>query len=142
MAYSTMWWILCGVLVLVELLTGTFYLLMLAIGAAAGAIAAHAGAGPTAQVAAAAVVATVTVLAWHLYKRRHPTQSLPAGSNRDVNLDIGETVHVDAWLPDGTAQVRFRGAQWTALHRAGVTPAPGPHRVGEVIGNRLVLDRA
>ena len=27
----------------------------------------------------------------------------PASANRDVNLDIGERVHVDAWAADGTA---------------------------------------
>ena len=40
MSHATIWWILTGSLVIAELLTGTFYLLMLAIGAAAGAMAA------------------------------------------------------------------------------------------------------
>jgi len=39
---STIWWLIAGSLVGIELMTGTFYLLMLAIGASAGAIAAHA----------------------------------------------------------------------------------------------------
>ncbi len=39
---STLWWLLTGALVALELITGTFYLLMLAIGAAAAALAAHA----------------------------------------------------------------------------------------------------
>ena len=42
-AASTVWWVVAGVLVAVELATGTFYLLMLALGAAAAALAAHAG---------------------------------------------------------------------------------------------------
>ena len=33
----TLWWVLAGVLVVAELLSGTFYLLMIALGAAAGA---------------------------------------------------------------------------------------------------------
>ena len=37
---STIWWLIAGSLVGIELMTGTFYLLMLAIGASAGAIAA------------------------------------------------------------------------------------------------------
>ena len=41
---STGWWLAAGVLVVAELATGTFYLLMLALGLAAGALAAHAGA--------------------------------------------------------------------------------------------------
>jgi len=37
---STLWWVIAGTLVALELATGTFYLLMLALGAAAGALAA------------------------------------------------------------------------------------------------------
>ena len=39
----SLWWLTVGALVAAELATGTFYLLMLALGAAAGAMAAHAG---------------------------------------------------------------------------------------------------
>ena len=45
MAESTIWWLCAGAAVAVELLTGTFYLLMLATGLAAAAVAAHLGAG-------------------------------------------------------------------------------------------------
>jgi len=142
MAQSTVWWLLTGGLVAVELLTGTIYLLMAALGVAAGAIAAHLGFPVPVQLVTIAAVGSLTVLAWRFYKKRHQPEILPAGSNRDVNLDIGETVQVDNWQPDGTAVVRYRGAQWTVVHRAGVIPAPGAHRVAEVIGNRLVVDRA
>ena len=37
----TGWWIAVGLLVAAEMFTGTFYLLMLAIGMTAGAVAAH-----------------------------------------------------------------------------------------------------
>jgi hypothetical protein len=65
----------------------------------------------------------------------------PAQSNANVNLDIGETVHIEAWNADGTADVHYRGARWTAIHRAGVLPSPGPHRVAELVGNRLLVDK-
>jgi membrane protein implicated in regulation of membrane protease activity len=54
---STWWWILAGMAVIAELLTGTFYLLMLALGLSAGALAAHAGAGVAGQLVAAAPAA-------------------------------------------------------------------------------------
>ena len=41
MAESTIWWLMAGSAVAVELVTGTFYLLMLAIGLASAALAAH-----------------------------------------------------------------------------------------------------
>ena len=63
-----------------------------------------------------------------------------ARAERSVNLDVGETVFIDSWAADGTAQVKYRGAIWTAIHRPGVTPAIGAHRVAELVGNRLLVD--
>ena len=47
-----------------ELMSGTFYLLMLAIGALAAALAAHLGAGLTTQLVTAAVVGGLAVVLW------------------------------------------------------------------------------
>ena len=141
MEESTIWWLLAGGAVVAELLTGTFYLLMVGVGLAAGAIAAHAGVSTSAQLLTAALVGIASVGACHAFRRHRPAGQ-PAASNRDVNLDIGESVQVDAWNADGTAQVRYRGAQWTVMLRPGNAPSPGMHRVAEVIGNRLLVDRA
>src|SRR4051812_40866992 len=98
MTDSTLWWLMTGTAIAVELLTGTFYLLMLAIGLASAALAAHAGASTAIQLVVAALVGGGAVTAWHLMRPRQPTG--PASANRDVNLDIGETVQVEAWNPD------------------------------------------
>ena len=139
MAQATIWWLLCGVAIAAELVTGTFYLLMLALGLAAAALTAHAGGGLVWQTLVAAVVGGGAVIAWHLVRGRR-ANGPPASANRNVNLDIGETVFVEAWLPDGTGSVHYRGARWTVVHRPGTVPATGPHRVAEVIGNRLLVD--
>lgn len=139
MAESTVWWLITGCLVAAELLTGTFYLLMLAIGMAAAALAAHAGLALTVQIGTAAVMGGGAVTAWHLL--RPASATLRASANRDVNLDIGETVHVDAWQPDGSTSVKYRGAQWTAVHAAGTRPSTGAHRIVEVRGSQLVIEK-
>ncbi len=141
MALSTIWWLLAGAAVAVELLTGTFYLLMLAMGMAAGALAAHAGASLTVQMLVAAVVGGGAVMLWYLRRDQRPAEP-PAQSNVNVNLDIGETIHIATWNPDGTADVHYRGARWTAIHRPGVTPSAGTHRVAELVGNRLLVDKS
>ena len=140
MDHSTMWWLLAGVLVIAELLTGTFYLLMLALGAVVGALAAHFGLGSVSQIVAAALLGALAVLVCYLLRKRSPRRQ-PASSNRDVNMDVGETVTIDQWGPDGTAQVRYRGANWTVMVRPGALPLQGIHRVAEVIGNRLLVDK-
>ncbi|MGQ0710723.1 MAG: NfeD family protein [Rhodoferax sp.] len=137
----TIWWIVTGLAVALELFVGAVYLLMVALGLAAGALAAHAGASPALQLLAAALVGSACTLAWH-FKRPSAGAELPAQANPNVNLDIGETVQVDTWNSDGTADVHYRGARWTAIHRPGVLPTPGAHRVAELVGNRLLLDKA
>jgi AhpD family alkylhydroperoxidase len=64
-----------------------------------------------------------------------------AQANPNVNLDIGGLVQVSAWQSDGRALVHYRGAQWSALLRPGALPEPGEHRVVEMLGSRLVLEK-
>ncbi|QNP49132.1 NfeD family protein [Diaphorobacter aerolatus] len=137
--HSTLWWIAAGITVAAELLIGSFYLLMIALGLAAGGLAAYMGLGFTGQVLIAALVGALAVLACYFVRRARPGDPSPR-ADRSVNLDIGETVIIDAWASDGTAQVKYRGANWTAIHRPGITPATGTHRVSELVGNRLLVD--
>ncbi|MES2957891.1 MAG: NfeD family protein [Pseudomonadota bacterium] len=141
MGAATGWWIVAGVLVAAELATGTFYLLMLAVGAVAAALGAHADMSFNGQLLAAAVVGGGAVAVWHLRRGAQPA-ALPASENRDVNLDIGESVHVAAWNADGSAQVQYRGAAWAVRYAGTGTPTPGPFVIHAVDGNRLLLQRA
>ena len=141
MALTTIWWVLAGLVIVAELMTGTFYLLMISVGLVAGALAAHLGLGMNTQIIVAAVIGSGATLAWHFYKAKQP-RALHAEANRDVNLDIGETVQVDAWNTDGTAAVKYRGAQWTVQAAPGAAQAAGSYRVKEVAGSRLVVEPA
>lgn len=139
MEESTIWWLAAGAVVVAELLTGTFYLLMVALGLVAAALGAHAGLPVAFQIVAAAAVGGGAVVAWYQLKKRRPGDP-SARADRSVNLDVGETLLIESWNPDGTTTVKYRGAQWTAIHRPGITPATGMHRVAEVVGNRLLVD--
>ena len=133
------WWWLAGALLAIELLTGSFYLLMLALGAVAAALGAHAGLGLSWQIALAAVVGTAAVVFWHLRRARQASTQASAQSNTDVLLDVGEQVFVTAWNTDRTTTVHYRGAQWQAMLDAGASAQSGAHRVAALHGNRLVL---
>src|SRR4051812_18614705 len=139
MADSTLWWLLAGAAVAVELLSGTFYLLMLAIGLAAAALAAHAGFSRPAQVAVAALVSVATVGGWHYLRPRWAGGRGEAGDNMD--FDAGEQVNVDAWSAENTCTVRYRGTTWTAVPAEGSPVGTGKHRVRHVDGSRLVLEK-
>ena len=139
MEESTIWWLAAGAVVVAELVTGTFYLLMVAIGLVAGAIAAHLGLAPALQMVAAAALGGGAVLALYFQKKKRPGDP-SARAARTVNLRVGEAIRVQSWTPDGTTTVKYRGAQWTAIHRPGVTPSTGMHRGAELVGNRLLVD--
>lgn len=136
---STVWWLLAGAAVALELLSGTFYLLMLALGLAAAALAAQLGAGPTVQLGAAALIGGGAVLLWSQLARQR-TDSSDRSDSQDLNLDIGQIVQVGHWRADGSAQVRHRGAEWTVeLDQPAVSPAAGRYRIVAVRGSHLIV---
>lgn len=140
MAVSTIWWLLAGVLTAAELVSGTFYLLMVAVGFVAAALSAHAGLSVTVQLSVAALVSTALVVAWRSYKGRNAVV-LAANENRDLNMDIGEFVDVQHWDENGSCQVKYRGANWQASRHADDQPSMGKHQIIEVIGSRLILKK-
>jgi membrane protein implicated in regulation of membrane protease activity len=138
---STWWWIAAVVLVAGELMTGTFYVLMLAVGCVFGALAGYANISFFAQVVVAVVVGGAAVLAWDRKRKRGPAR-VSAAANRDINLDIGEQVQVDGWNADGTARVPYRGSAWNVRYIGDGPAVPGMHVIAEVRHNELALRRA
>ena len=136
---STIWWLIAGSLVGIELMTGTFYLLMLAIGASAGAIAAHAQLSFSSQLITGSVVGGLAVIVWRVYSlqklKLHPEEVSAQ------HLDVGETVEVHEWLSNGTAQVKHRGAHWTAICAKGIPQELGVYQIQDIQGNTLVLHK-
>jgi membrane protein implicated in regulation of membrane protease activity len=139
MSNATLWWLLAGGAVALELVSGTFYLLMLALGMAAAALAAHAGAGLAWQLTCAALVGGGAVLAWSRLVRQRERGS-DSSANPDLNLDIGQTVMVEQWQADGHAEVWHRGARWQAeLQQPAAQAASGYYRIVAVRGSRLIV---
>ena len=142
--HATWWWVAAGVLVAAELATGTFYLLMLALGAAAAALAAHAGVALQRPVAwRRRWSAAARCAAWHFKRGRQPAPA-PAGANRDVNLDIGETRAGRAHgMPTATPRVQLpRRRLDRALRRQRRCRCRASTSSAPIEGNRLLLDRA
>jgi len=133
----TSWLVAAGILVVAELFTGTFYLLMIAIGLCAGALAAWLGLSGPLQTFAAASVGLVATAILHRSRFGRPAR-LDATRDRNVNLDIGQRVVVDAWQ-GGRARVMYRGALWDVELGPGAQPEAGDFRIVEVQGSRLIV---
>jgi membrane protein implicated in regulation of membrane protease activity len=127
------WWIVAAVLVGLELVTGTFYLLVYGVAAAAAGIAAWLGFGWAVQLLAAAAVAAFGTLALKRWKRdtAHPESTAQ-------DLDIGQTVQIESWQ-DGRGQVRYRGTLWDAEAEPAGIDRTRPLRIRAVRGNTLIL---
>lgn len=138
LSLTTFWWVVAGVVVAAELATGTFYLLMVAAGMAAAAVAAHLDLSLSAQIITAALVSGGATALWHWRRMRQP-RSAPASKNRDVNLDIGERVYVANWESNRTSQVSYRGSTWKVRLQPDVSASPGEHVIIAVEGNSLIL---
>jgi len=134
------WFAAAVVLVIAEMATGTFYLLMIACGVAAGGVAALLGVAEPLQTIVAALVA---ILAIALLRRSRygKLRRRDAASNPDVNLDIGQEVEVPAWDDSRRARVPYRGADWTVELAPGGEPTPGRYRIVEIRGATLIVAR-
>ena len=72
-------------------------------------------------------------------RARLPAQ-VESQRNQNVQIDVGNVVMVDAWQADGTAQVQYRGAPWSARLDAGQGKGQaGAHSIVAMQGNALVL---
>lgn len=111
MAWQYWWWSAAIVLAVLEMASGTFYLLIVAVAAVLSGVLAWLGASEITQLAAASISTVLGLVALQQYKRRCACKS-PKMSN---NLDIGQTVEVLAWMGnEGRARVHYRGTQWDA----------------------------
>ena len=63
----------------------------------------------------------------------------PPEQSRDLNLDIGQTVTVEAWEQSGLARISYRGTIWQAELLSGYPRRIGTHRIHAIAGSRLVL---
>jgi membrane protein implicated in regulation of membrane protease activity len=117
-------WLIAGlVLVIAELITGTFFLLVLGIGAFAGAAVAWGGLGIWPQTLVAAAVAVAGVIWVHFWRKGSVQKQMPS-------LDLGQRVVFESWVSKEShlARVRYRDTTWDA-HIDG--PAEG--QAGEVL---------
>jgi len=108
---SSLAWLVAGVvLIIAELATGTFYLLVLGVAALVAAGAAYAGGGFLVQVIVAGVVAVAGVFWIRSRRLARATPPMPS-------LDVGQPVALDSWVnrDDRRARVKYRDALWDAI---------------------------
>ena len=131
-------WLVAGfILVITELASGTFYLLVLGVAAFAGAGVAYAGGALVWQSLTSAVVAVAGVVWVHQYRKR--TVSSPM-----QGLDVGQPAAFESWVNKsaGHARVKYRDALWDAQVAGGAAGESGEILyVISVDGNTLKVSK-
>lgn len=135
------WLMLAGIIVILELFTGTFYLLMIAIGLTAGAVVAAAGVPMEMQLIIAAIVGSITTLILH--KSRYGwNKNQDSARDPNVNMDIGMHLQVSEWQDQGNgvyfARSMYRGAMWDVELRHAAA-YDGTFVIEEIRGSRLIV---
>jgi membrane protein implicated in regulation of membrane protease activity len=120
MEHSLAWSIVGLLLVITELLSGTFYLLMLGIAGFGAALAAWLGLGFGAQAVVFVVVSGAGCYGVHIYRAKNQKQQMPS-------IDAGQPANFESWVDQaaGLARVRYRGASWEARLEGEAVLQPG-----------------
>lgn len=131
-------WLVAGfLLVIVELVSGTFYLLVLGVAAVAGGVVAYTGLPFSVQAIVAATLAVVGVV-WVNRVRRTST------CVKMRSLDAGQPAAFDHWQDRaaGQARVKYRDALWDATVVGDISGEPGEVLyVASIDGNTLKVSK-
>jgi membrane protein implicated in regulation of membrane protease activity len=108
---STLVWIIAGIaLIVAELLSGTFYLLVLGFAAFVAGATAYFGASFLVQTIVAGLISVAGVLWIRARKKATAARDMPP-------LDLGQPVTLESWVnrEDRLARVKYRDALWSAI---------------------------
>lgn len=133
MANYIYWFLLALILLGLEMASGTFYLLVLAIAMIVGGITALLSDSLSWQL----TLCALTMIFGTLILRRWKTAQV--SDSASTSLDIGQSVQILTWHENGSARVLYRGAEWDAELEAADMPREGMFFIKAVHGSTLVL---
>jgi len=108
------WWILAGILMVLEIVLPGVFLLWLGIAAAVTGLIAYVapGLGWEWEALIFAVLSIICVWGWRSYQRRHPTETELPNLNRRGEQYIGRRLNLDQPIVNGRGQVKVDDSTW------------------------------
>lgn len=136
------WFAIAAVAVILELLTGTFVLLLVGLGAVAAGAAVWFGQDIIIQLALLAIIPVIGIFVLKRMGKFHLRNPLASESDVNLNLDIGKSVFVEEWITERRlAHVNFRGAQWQAKPSESYFELRGgKHKIVAIRGIVLIVE--
>lgn len=133
MAPYVYWFLLALGLIMLEMATGTFYMLVVGLALAVGGFAAYFGLSFPTQL----TLSGLAGVAGTLILRRIRRDKVNAEPNQ--SLDIGQAVQSVTWTQNGGARALYRGAEWAAEAESSDTPREGVFYIKTLRGSTLIL---
>ena len=131
----TFWLIFALILAGGEIVSTTFYLLAIALGALIGALAAWLGASIGVQCALVALVSLAITVSLKIWKKKKLSTEIIAPS-----FDIGQRVTIVTWKNERLARVSYRGSQWDAELAPEAQSGQDEYVISKVKANTLILN--
>ncbi len=135
MSEILIWFIAFCIILGLEMVFSTVYLLALAAGALSAALSCLIGHNTTAHITVAAFITVLGAIGVYLGKKR---QTKKQAANKTQYPDEGREITV-AKVVDGVARVTYRGASWDAVCEEEELKA-GIWKIKRVDGTRLILE--
>ncbi|MES2207804.1 MAG: NfeD family protein [Pseudomonadota bacterium] len=142
MADWKVWLVVAAAMAMLEMFTGTLYLLMIAIGCAVGGLAAWMGASTMISLLVSGGIAIVAMYTLSRSKLVKVHKKTDAAHDPNINLDIGQALSIKQWdTSEGVAKARVmhRGAMWDVELAPGATALPGLFTILEVRGSHFIV---
>lgn len=136
------WWVFAIALVVIEIFASGFFFLWLGVAAAAVGFILLLLPETTlqAQLLIFAVISVVSVVAWQVFRRRHPVFTDHPQLNRRGEAYVGRVLTLDAPIENGVGWVRVDDSRWKVV---GEDMAEGTTvRVTDADGAVLKVERA
>lgn len=127
------WFTLALIFLILEVVSGTFYLLFLSISMFAAGLAAFFALSIYLQLGVFVLVLLLGVFVFKFFGIKYTSSSATPTSDVNVNMDIGASIYVNRWDKPRATVVQYRGTQWQAL-LAPSCPEDG------VAGNYVISD--
>ena len=138
MEYYWEWWLAAVVLVMLEMFSGTFYMLAVALGFSAAGLIAFVGVAWSGQVVTAALACSASVAGIYRWRKQQSKSKIQA----NFDYDIGQNVQIVSWIDARRARVSYRGAEWDAeldIH-AEHDETQSIWRIKAMVGSHLIIE--
>ena len=127
------WFLLALVLLIFEMATNTFYLLMIAGALAIGGGTALLSSNQTLPFVLSGIAGIAGTVTLRMKRRGSPKSTM------EQSLDVGQPVHDIVWKEDGSGRAVYRGTEWDAEAESANTPHEGVFYIKAMRGSTLIL---